>query len=79
MTIVIRADLTIGTDVSAETILERIHKIHNLGDIVCQPEHVPAIEARLGIREGDVTTPKAVETEKTDEGPSIGNANVLVL
>jgi len=79
MTIVVRADLKIASDVSPETILERIHKIHNLGDIICQPEHVPAIETRLGIREGDITTPKAEEAEETDKGPSIGNANVLVL
>jgi len=79
ITIVVRAGMTIASDVSPEAILERIHKIHNLGDIVCQPEHVPAIEARLGIREGDVSTPKAEETDKADEGPSIGNANVLVL
>ncbi|MCK5245365.1 hypothetical protein KAR02_00590, partial [Candidatus Bipolaricaulota bacterium] len=79
MTIVVRADLEIASDVSPETILERIHKIHNLGDIICRPEHVPAIEARLGIREGDVVTPKTDEAESADEGPYIGNANVLVL
>jgi len=79
MTIVVRADLMIGSDVSPETILERIHKIHNLGDIICRPEHVPAIEARLGLREGDVVTPKTDDAESADEGPSIGNANVLVL
>lgn len=79
MTIVVRADLKISSDVSPETIMERIHKIHNLGDIICRPEHVPAIEARLGIREGDVVTPKTEEAEQADEGPSIGNANVLVL
>jgi hypothetical protein len=79
MTLVIRDGLTIGPDVSPETILKRIHKIHNLGDIVCQPEQVSAIEARLGIREGDVSTPNEPEVETQDEGPYIGNANVLVL
>lgn len=79
MTIVVRDELKIASNVSPETILERIDKIHNLGDIVCQPEHVPAIEARLGIREGDMATPKAEEAEETDKGPFIGNANVLVL
>ena len=78
MTIVVRDELKIASDVSPETILERIDKIHNLGDIVCQPEHVPAIEARLGIREGDLETIKAEEVEE-DETPFIGNANVLVL
>lgn len=79
MTLVIRDELTIAADVSPESILKRIHKIHNLGDIACLPEHVPAIEARLGIREGDINTPSEPEAEKGDEGPYIGNANVLVL
>ncbi|MFC2105892.1 hypothetical protein ACFLS0_04000 [Candidatus Bipolaricaulota bacterium] len=79
MTIVVRAELTILADVSPETILERIHKIHNLGNILCPPEHVPAIEARLGIREGDLETIKAEEVEEDDETPFIGNANLLVL
>ncbi|MFC2079210.1 hypothetical protein ACFLSZ_04450 [Candidatus Bipolaricaulota bacterium] len=79
MTIVIRAELTIEADVSPESILDRIDKIHNLGEIVCQPEQIPAIEARLGIREGDVSTPKEAKEEAADQGPSIGNANMLVL
>lgn len=79
MTIAIRGELAISAAVSPEAILERIHKIHNLGDIVCQPEQVAAIEARLGVREGDVSTPKESEINKEDEGPFIGNANVLVL
>jgi len=79
MTIVVRGELTIASDVTPETILKRIHKIHNLGDISCQPEHVPAIEARLGIREGDVSTPEKQEDETADEAPFLGNANVLVL
>jgi hypothetical protein len=78
MTIVNRADLTIGSSVPPQTILDRIHKIHNLGDIICQPEHIPAIEARLGLREGDVVQ-QETDTDETNEGPTIGNANYLVL
>ena len=79
MTIVVRADLTIGSDVTPESILDRMDKIHNLGDIVCQPEHVPAIEARLGLRDGDVRVSKEEVKAEPDEGPYIGNANVMVL
>ncbi len=79
MTMVIRGDLKISADVSAQSILDRMAKIHNMGDIECQPEHVPAIEARLGIREGDITTPKSDEIEEDDEGPVLGNGNIMVL
>ena len=77
MTILNRADLTIGIGVAPQTILERVDRIHNLGDIICQPEHVPAIEARLGLRDGEVVQQKP-NTEDED-APTIGNANYLVL
>lgn len=79
MTMVVRGDLKISADVSSQSILDRVAKIHNMGEIECQSAHVPAIEARLGIREGDVTTPKSDEGEEVDEGPSIGNGNIMVL
>ena len=79
MTMVIRGDLRISADVSSQSILDRVAKIHNMGEIECQPEHVPAIEARLGIREGEVTTPKTDDTEEDADGPVIGNGNIMVL
>jgi len=79
MTMVIRGELKIAADVAPQSILDRVAKIHNMGEIRCQREHVPAIEARLGIREGDVETPKADEVEEDTDGPSIGNGNIIVL
>jgi hypothetical protein len=77
MTILNRADLKIGTGVAPQTILDRVDRIHNLGDIICQPEQIPAIEARLGLRDGEVVQQKP-EPEDED-APTIGNANYLVL
>lgn len=80
MTIVNRADLSIEQDVSPQMILDRVHKLHNLGEINCHPEHVSAIEARLGLREGDLNVVKEqVQKEEKEEGPVIGNANFMVL
>jgi len=79
MTIFVRADLRVESDVSPQLLLDRIDKIHNLGDILCHPEHVAAIEARLGIRAGDLTVIREQEEEQQDDRPSIGNANYMVL
>jgi hypothetical protein len=79
ITMVIRGELTITADVTAQAILDRVAKIHNMGEISCQPEHIAAIEARLGIREGDVRVPREASTEDDEAGPSLGNGNIMVL
>jgi hypothetical protein len=79
ITMVIRGELTIAADVTAQAILDRVAKIHNMGEISCQLEHISAIEARLGIREGDVRTPKQDSMDDEEPGPSVGNGNIMVL
>jgi hypothetical protein len=79
MTIVNRGELRISSDVAPKSILDRVAKIHNMGEIECQPEHVPAIEARLGIRDGDIVTPSRDDAKDDDEGPTLGNGNIMVL
>ena len=79
MTIVVRGDLKIASDVSAQAILDRVAKIHNLGEIECQTEHMAAIESRLGIREGEVRTPHVHDLDEDADGPSLGNGNIMVL
>jgi len=79
MTMVVRGELKIASDVSPQSILDRIAKIHNLGDIDCQPEHMPAIEARLGLREGEVHTPHVHDPADNADGPTLGNGNIMVL
>lgn len=78
MTIVNRGDLEIAEDVSAETLMAKIDKIHNLGDITCEPDQISAIEARLGIRDGDVNSRKP-KPPVSETQPTLGNANMLVL
>ena len=79
VTIVVRAELTITKDVSSESILKQVAKIHNLGEIYCESHHVAAIEARLGIREGDLEVLKKDEPVEDDEGPTLGNGNIMTL
>lgn len=79
ITLVVRGELEIADDIAPQSLLDRIAKIHNMGEIRCQTKHVPAIESLLGVREGDIRTPEATNVEEATEGPSIGNGNIMVL
>ena len=74
-TALVIGELTIEPDVAPDVIASRFHAIHNLGEIRCTPEQMGAVEARLGIHEGDLVDSKPREKEEYD----IGNANVLAL
>jgi len=74
-TVLVTGDLRIEPDVEPSVLADRFHVVHNLGEIRCTPEQMGAIEARLGIHEGELidSTPKEKETF------DIGNANILAL
>ena len=74
-TVLVTGELRIEPDVEPSILADRFHVVHNLGEIRCSPEQMGAIEARLGICEGELrdSTPKEKETF------DIGNANVLTL
>jgi hypothetical protein len=74
-TALITGDLSIEPDVEPSVLADRFLVVHNLGEIRCSPEQMGAIEARLGIHEGDLRDSTAREKEHYD----IGNANVLTL
>jgi len=74
-TALVIGELTIEPDVAPDVLANRFHAIHNLGEIRCTPEQMGAIEARLGVHEGDLLDSTPKEKEKYD----IGNANVLTL
>ena len=74
-TALVIGELRIEPDVSPATLADRFHVIHNLGEIRCTPEQMGAIEARLGIHEGELRDSTLKEKEHYD----IGNANVLAL
>lgn len=78
-TVVVTGDLIVDEQVDQAVLKARLAKVHNLGTILCSREQMSAIEARLGIREGqlDEITPKG-EDEKV-EHPGVGAFNILVL
>ncbi|MBU0596345.1 hypothetical protein KJ567_06650 [Candidatus Bipolaricaulota bacterium] len=76
-TAVVTGELTIDPDVPAKTIAERFDRIHNLGEIHCTPDQMGAVEARLGLHDGELVDSTAEIPE--DEASWMGNANVLAL
>ncbi len=74
-TVLVTGELRIEPDVDPSILADRFHVVHNLGEIRCSPEQMGAIEARLGLHEGELrdATPKEKETF------DIGNANILAL
>ena len=76
-TMVNTGELAIEPDVAPRTLADRMEAVHNFGKIVCSTDQMGAIEARMGINEGELTTP-----DKTDEAPTqydMGYTNVLAL
>ena len=45
--------LVVSPDVEPKTLADRLDRVHNLGDIYCSQAQMGAIQARLGISEGD--------------------------
>jgi len=72
----VSGSLTIDPEIPAKLLAERFAKIHNAGDIRCTAEQMGAIEARLGLHDGDL----AVISDEPDDGDvGLHNANVLTL
>ena len=74
-TALVTGELHIDPDVEPATLATRFAAVHNLGEIRCSPEQMGAIEARLGMQEGELLGSTQEEKEDFD----IGNANVLTL
>ena len=72
----VTGDLTIDPDLPAKLIAERFDRIHNLGDICCTAEQMGAIEARLGLHDGELID---ASLESAPHRLDIGNANILTL
>ena len=75
VTVLVTGELRIQPDVEPSVLADRFHAVHNLGEIRCSPEQMGAIEARLGIHEGELLDSTPKEKERFD----IGNANILSL
>ena len=82
-TLVVSGETTLDPEIAPKMLADRLAKVHNLGLIRCTPEQMAAIEARLGMRDGelqDSTPPEKPEPDEEADGETkIGNANYLAL
>ncbi len=53
-TLVVLGQLTFSEDVELSSFNKIVDKIHNYGNIRCLPEHMQAINAKLGMNEGNI-------------------------
>lgn len=77
-TLVVREHLHIADDLEAKLLAERFDKIHNLAAISCTPAQMGAIQARLGLNEGELIDSTRVEEEEEGE-EGMGNIGHLAL
>lgn len=63
-TLLVRGDLRIAADIDPQVLADRLHKVHNLGRIVCTPEQIGALQARLGLDEGQLKARAAADRGK---------------
>jgi len=75
VTALVTGELRIESDVEPSVLADRFLVVHNLGEIRCSSEQMGAIEARLGIHDGELSDSAPKEKEAFD----IGNANMLAL
>lgn len=69
-TLVVSGELTISPDVEPGVLAERLAKVHNFGEIYSTPEQRGAIQARLGINEGELLDSSREESE--EQGANVG-------
>ena len=76
-TLLVRGDLRVAADIDPQVLADRLHKVHNLGRIVCTPEQMGALQARLGLDEGQLKARAAADRAKgRPEGKGDGIHNV---
>ncbi len=68
-TLLVRGDLRIAADIDPQVLADRLHRVHNLGRVVCTPEQIGALQARLGLDEGQL---KARDPADRGKGGSEG-------
>jgi hypothetical protein len=82
-TLVVSGEATLDPEIDPQVLADRLVRVHNLGLIRCTPEQMAAVDARLGIRDGelqDSTLPEKPESDEEADGMTkIGNANYLAL
>lgn len=74
-TLVVHGELAIAPEVEPKLLADRLEKVHNFGEISCSQEQMGALQARLGINEGEFIDTEAIE----EEAGTIGNVAYLKL
>lgn len=78
-TLVVRDALKIDPQIEPKLLAERLSKVHNLDAILCTPEQMGALQARLGLNEGEFKDSTKEEEEETAEEEGMGNVGYLRL
>ena len=80
-TLVVTGELTVEAEVSPQVLAERLLKVHNFGEISCTSEQMGALQARLGVNQGEFVelTQAAPAVEEQPDEDCIGNAGYLKL
>jgi hypothetical protein len=77
-TLVVRDQLGIAPDLEPKVLADRLDKVHNLDCIRCTPAQMAALQARLGLNQGDFED-STRPAEADEDVPGIGNVGVLRL
>jgi hypothetical protein len=62
-TLVVFGELTIDPAITPQMLTEKLFKVHNLNLILCSPEQKSALEAKLGIKIGEILNPLELDDE----------------
>lgn len=82
-TLIVFGEVTVAPDVAPAMLGERLVKVHNFGRICCTPEQMGAIQARLGVSEGELVDSTLVEeadgeADEEADGEADEGADVMV-
>lgn len=76
-TMVVTGELTLEPELAPKTLADRFETVHNFGKILCSPDQMGALEARMGIDEGELAVPD--EEKETPTEYDMGYTNMLSL
>ncbi len=83
-TLVIFGESRVDPEIEPQTLGDGLAKVHNLGVIWCTPEQKEAIQARLGLRDGELldsaqTNEETPQAKVPADYELIGNSGCLAL
>lgn len=79
-TLVVLGEATLDSEVDPQVLADQLAKVHNLGIIRCTPEQMAAIEARLGMRDGELQDSTLPKKSKGPDGEiQVENINYLAM